>query len=79
MLKIVEPVQSNLEMIFELVILSLSTIFVVLGFGGLLIVILSHKSEADLLLQYAYVFVYTYMVVLGTLLLLYRKKILVKR
>lgn len=78
MLKIVEPVQSNLEMIFELVILLLSTIFVILGFGGLLIVILSHKSEADLLLQYAYVFVYTYMVVLGTLLLVYRKKILVK-
>lgn len=79
MLKIIEPIQSNLEMIFELVILLLSTVFVVLGFGGLLIVILSHKSEADFLLQYAYVFVYSYMIVLGTLLLVYRKRILVKR
>lgn len=79
MLKIIEPVQSNIEMIFELVILILSIIFVILGFGGLMIVIIGHRSEADVLLQYAYVFVYSYMIVLGTLLLIYRKKILVKR
>jgi len=79
MLKIVEPAQSNLELMFESIILILSIIFVILGFGGLLIVILSHKSEADFFLQYAYVFVYSYMIVLGTLLLTCRKRILIKR
>lgn len=79
MLKVIEPVQNNLEMIFEWIILTLSIISVFLGFGGLLVVITTHKSETDALLQYAYVFVYSYMIVLGTLLMTYRKRILVKR
>jgi glucan phosphoethanolaminetransferase (alkaline phosphatase superfamily) len=79
MLKVIEPVQNNLEMTFEWIILTLSIISVFLGFGGLLVVITTHKSETDALLQYAYVFVYSYMIVLGTLLMTYRKRILVKR
>jgi glucan phosphoethanolaminetransferase (alkaline phosphatase superfamily) len=79
MLKVIEPVQNNLEMIFEWIILTLSIISVFLGFVGLLVVITTHKSETDALLQYAYVFVYSYMIVLGTLLMTYRKRILVKR
>jgi hypothetical protein len=39
MLKVIEPVQNNLEMIFEWIILTLSIISVFLGFGGLLVVI----------------------------------------
>ncbi len=79
MLKILEPVQSNFEIIFEWIILTLSIIFVILGLGGLIMVITSHKYEADVLLEYAYAFVYTYLLVLGIILLKLRGKILVKR
>ncbi|NIM47320.1 MAG: hypothetical protein GTN40_04145 [Candidatus Aenigmarchaeota archaeon] len=78
MLKIVES-KSNFDTIFEGIILTLSTIFIFLGFGGLIIVITTHRYRSDVLLEYAYAFVYSYMLALGIILLLYRKKILVKR
>ena len=78
MLKVAEPAQTNLEMVFEWIILSLSIIFIFLGFGGLIIII-TNGYKSDILLEYAYAFVYSYMLVLGIILLIYRKKILVKK
>jgi len=77
MLKIVES-ESNLEIIFEWIILTLSTIFIFLGFGGLIIVITAHGYRSDTLLEYAYAFVYSYMLILGIILMIYRKKIVVR-
>jgi len=71
--------KSNLDIIFEWIILSISVIFIFIGFGGLIIVITTHRYRSDVLLEYAYTFVYSYMLILGTLLMIYRKKILIKR
>ena len=68
----------NLEAFFEWIILTLSIIFVFIGIGGLILVI-TNKYHSDVLLQYAYTFVYLYMFILGTFLFIYRKKIVVKK
>jgi len=68
MLKVVES-KPNLELMFEWAILSSSIIFIFIGFGGLIIVITTHRYQSDILLQYSYAFVYCYMLVLGILLL----------
>jgi hypothetical protein len=69
--------QYSIDAFLELVILTISVIFIFLGFGGLIVVVTtSHGS--DQLIEYAYAFVYSYMLVLGVLLLAYRKKILLK-
>jgi len=78
MLKEAESIQSNFEVVFEWFILSLSIIFIFLGCGGLIMIITTFK-ESDVLLDYAFVFMYSYMLFLGTILIAYRKKILVKR
>ena len=78
MLKVIEPIQTNLEIIIEWVVLTLSVMFIVLGSGGLLLVITSSNYKSDVLLQYAYVFIYTYMLILGIFLIAYRKKIIKK-
>ena len=69
----------NLEILFEWIILTLSIIFIFIGFGGLTIVITTHEFKSDTLLEYAYAFVYSYMLVLGIFLITYRKKILFKK
>jgi hypothetical protein len=71
--------ESNFEIVFEWSILTISLVFVFMGIGGLIMVITSHRSGSDTLLEYAYTFIYSYMLVLGTILLVYRNKILVKR
>jgi uncharacterized membrane protein YjjP (DUF1212 family) len=68
----------NMDILFEWIILTISIIFIFLGFGGLIVVITTSKINPDLLLDYAYAFVYSYMLILGILLLTYRKKILIK-
>lgn len=68
---------TNLNALFELIILTISVIFIFLGFGGLIVVITTSRGS-DLLIEYAYAFVYSYMLILGILLLAYRKKILIK-
>jgi uncharacterized membrane protein YjjP (DUF1212 family) len=68
----------NMDILFEWIILTVSIIFIFLGFGGLIVVITTSKINPDLLLDYAYAFVYSYMLILGILLLTYRKKILIK-
>lgn len=78
MLKTTESIQTNFEIVFDWIILSLSFIFIFLGLGGLITVITdTHKS--DVILQYAYVFIYSYMLILGIFLITYRKRLLVKR
>jgi len=69
---------ASLNVLFEWIILTISIIFIFLGFGGLIVVITTSKIKPDLLLDYAYAFVYSYMLILGILLLTYRKKILIK-
>ena len=68
----------NMDILFEWIILTISIIFIFLGFGGLIVIITTSKVKPDLLLDYAYAFVYSYMLILGILLLAYRKKILIK-
>jgi hypothetical protein len=70
--------QYNIDAFLELVILAISVIFIFLGFGGLIVVVTTSKINSDLLIEYAYAFIYSYMLVLGVLLLVYRKKILLK-
>jgi len=69
---------ASLNALFELIILAISVIFIFLGFGGLIVVITTSKINSDLLTEYAYAFIYSYMLILGILLLAYRKKILLK-
>jgi len=79
MFKASEPIETGVDVIFEWLILSLSIIFIFLGLGGLLVVITTQQRGSDVLLQYSYVFIYFYMLILGGILLAYRKKILFKR
>ena len=62
---------------FEQIITIISVIFTMLGFGGLIIVVTGNAYK-DTMLNYAYTFVYSYMLVLGILLYVYRNRILVK-
>jgi hypothetical protein len=71
------PEDYEIKMLFELIVLAISVIFVFLGFGGLIVVVTT-SNGSDLLLEYVYAFVYSYMLILGILLLAYRKKILIK-
>jgi hypothetical protein len=70
--------QYNIDAFLELTILTISVIFIFLGFGGLIVVLTTSKINSDLLIEYAYAFVYSYMLILGVFLLAYRKKILIK-
>jgi len=79
MFKATEPIQTKFEIVFDWLILTMSFIFIVLGVGGLLMVITSYRYESDVLLEYAYTFVYSYMLILGIILIAYRKKIIVKK
>jgi hypothetical protein len=65
--------------VFEQVIVVISLVLVLLGFGGLVIVITTSPMFSDRMMDYAYTFVYSYMLVLGILLYVYRNKILIKR
>jgi hypothetical protein len=78
MIRVNGPVESNIEMIFEWLIIFLSVVFIFLGVGGLLIVITANQRSSDNILQYAYFFIYFYMLILGLVLLAYRRKILFK-
>lgn len=66
---------SSLNMLFEQVITLIAIVFIFIGFGGLILAI-TGEVYSDRLLNYAYAFVYSYMLVLGMLLFVYRKKIL---
>jgi len=77
MLKVVES-KSNIELLLEWIVLSLSVIFIISGFGGLIMIVTAH-GYSDELLNYAYTFVYSYMFILGIFLMIFRKKILVKK
>ena len=70
--------QYSIDAFLESIILAISLIFIFLGFGGLIVVVTTSKINSDELIEYAYAFVYSYMLVLGVLLLAYRKKILIK-
>ena len=77
MLKMAETPSSNF--MIELAIFSIAVISICIGFGGLIIVTTIHQYKTDPLLEYAYTFVYAYMLILGIILMVYRKKIIVKR
>ena len=79
MIKEAEPIQTNFEIIIEWIIIFLSSVLMVIGGGGLLVTITLYSSYSDMVLQYALTFVYTYMLVLGIILMKYRNKVIVKR
>ncbi|NIO44286.1 MAG: hypothetical protein GTN36_01900 [Candidatus Aenigmarchaeota archaeon] len=70
--------KSNLEIIFEGVILTISIIFIFLGFSGLIAITTTHGYRSDKVLEYAYAFIYSYMLILGIILMIYRKKLVVR-
>lgn len=72
-------VETRFETTLNLIILLMSIILIILGVGGLVTIITTYKQEPDLVLNYAYTFVYIYMSVLGIILYTQRKRIIVKR
>jgi hypothetical protein len=68
-----------LNAISEQVIAVIAVIFIFLGFGGLIIVITTSPIFSDRMLDFAYTFVYSYMLILGILLYVYRNRIIFKR
>jgi hypothetical protein len=64
---------------FGQLITAIAVIFIILGLGGLIIVVTTSPIYSDRMLDYAYTFVYSYMLVLGILLYVYRNRILVKK
>jgi hypothetical protein len=69
----------NLNMLFEQMITLIAVIFMFIGAGGIILVITTSPIYSDHMLNFAYTFVYSYMLVLGILLYVYRNRILVKK
>lgn len=77
--KLLEPVSSNLEDFINWLIYLIGVIFLFLGFSGLLMLIVYPKIyNSDEVIQFATSFVYSYMIILGIFLILYRNKIILR-
>jgi hypothetical protein len=71
--------KSSLNLLFEQIITLIAAIFMFIGAGGIILVITTSPIYPDRMMDFAYTFVYSYMLVLGILLYVYRNRILVKR
>lgn len=69
----------SFSVFFEQAITAIALVFIIAGFGGIIFVITSSPIYSESILDFAYAFVYAYMLVLGTLLYLYRNRILVRK
>jgi hypothetical protein len=70
---------SRLSSILEQILTVMAAIFFLMGAGGLIIVITASPIFNERMLDFAYTFIYAYMMVLGILLYTYRNKIIIKK
>jgi hypothetical protein len=69
------PIDSKFERIVEIIVIILASLLIIVGGGGLLTSIALFKGSSDVL-QYGIVFVHTYMLVFGIIMMKLRKNLI---